>query len=83
MFWELVYQEPPKIFKFTQWTVDWIKGSYDHKRVLGFDPKSDFLYDDDRRLINTEGYLIDRAENIIDYYGRIVIKIELLHVNRG
>jgi hypothetical protein len=83
MFWELLNQEPPKIFSFTQWTTNWIKGNYDPRRILGFDPKEDFLYDDDKRLINTEGYLIDRSENIIDYYGRIVFKNELLNVTRG
>lgn len=55
----------------------------DPKVVLHFDPCQDFLFDKDNRLINTEGYLIDRGENIIDYYGRIVFKNELLNCTRG
>jgi len=45
--------------------------------------KEDDLYDLDGRLINTKGYLIDKDENIIDYYGRIVFRKELLTENNG
>ena len=31
--------------------------------------KDDDLYDLDGRLINTKGYLIDKDDNIVDYYG--------------
>jgi hypothetical protein len=34
-------------------------------------------------MINTEGYLIDRNENILDQYGRIVFSNDLLAVKRG
>jgi hypothetical protein len=83
MFWELIQLEPTKLFTFTEWTIDWIKGNYSPTRVLGFNPKEDYLYDDDQRMINTNGYLIDRGENIIDYYGRIVFKNDLLVVSKG
>jgi len=45
--------------------------------------KDDDLYDLDGRLINTKGYLIDRDDNIIDYYGRIVFRKELLNEING
>ena len=83
MFWELLCQEPPKIFKFTQWSLDWIKGKIEAGKILGFEKNKDFLYDHDERMINTEGYLIDRNENILDQYGRIVFSNDLLAVKRG
>jgi hypothetical protein len=45
--------------------------------------KDDYLYDLDERLINTKGYLIDKDDNIVDYYGRIVFRKELLTENSG
>jgi len=45
--------------------------------------KENDLYDIDGRLINTKGYLIDKDDNIIDYYGRVVFRRELLTENNG
>ena len=34
-------------------------------------------------MINVEGYLIDKGENVIDKYGRIVFKNDLLTLQKG
>jgi len=34
-------------------------------------------------MINTEGYLIDNHENIIDQYDRIMFSTDLLNVVKG
>jgi hypothetical protein len=81
-FWELAYLEPPKIFAFTEFSLSWIKGNLD-RDVANFDPRDDELYDLDHRLINTAGYLIDKDENIIDYYGRVVFRKEVLTEKLG
>jgi len=63
-FWELLFQEPPKIFSFTEFSLNWIKGR------LGKDvtknPKHDDEVDLDGRRINSMGYLVDDKENIVD-----------------
>ena len=82
-FWELLYQEPPKIFQFTQWSLDWIRGNLVKGRELKFEENQDQLYDLDHRMINVEGYLIDKGENVIDKYGRIVFKNDLLTLQKG
>ena len=80
-FWELVFQEPPKIFSFTKFSIDWIKGRLPKGSKIQL--KDDDLYDLDARLINTKGYLIDRDENIVDHSGRIVLRKELLSEYNG
>jgi hypothetical protein len=34
-------------------------------------------------MVNTEGYLIDKSENILDKYGRVVFRNDLLVVKNG
>lgn len=70
-------QEPPKIFIFTEFTTDWIKGTFKDGNQT-FDPREDHLYDSKRQLVNTAGYLIDKNENIVDRYGCLVFSIEIL-----
>jgi hypothetical protein len=76
-FWELAYLEPPKIFAFTEFSASWVKGRLD-RDVANFDPRDDELYDLNNKLINTAGYLVDKDENVIDYYGRVVFRKEVL-----
>ena len=42
-FWEIFYQEPPKIFNFTQFSLSWIKGDLD--RDVTKNPRHDDEYD--------------------------------------
>lgn len=63
-FWEVFYQEPPKIFNFTQFSLSWIKGDLD--RDVTKNPRHDDEYDLQGRMINTLGYLIDTEGNIVD-----------------
>lgn len=56
-FWEIMFQEPPKIFKFTEFDINWIKGNLKHDVTKN--PKHDDEYDLEGRMINTMGYLID------------------------
>ena len=75
-FWEIMYNEPPKIFKFTEWDINWIKGNLD--RDITKNPRHDDVYDLDGRLINSLGYLIDTQNNIVDQHGRLVFRREIL-----
>lgn len=75
-FWEIMYNEPPKIFKFTEWDINWIKGNLD--RDVTKNPRHDDMYDLDGRLINSLGYLIDTQHNIVDQHGRLVFRREIL-----
>jgi hypothetical protein len=63
-FWEIFFNEPPKIFSFTEFSFDWIKGALD--RDVTQNPNHDDEVDDLGRKINTLGYLIDDKENIVD-----------------
>ena len=56
-FWEILFQEPPKIFKFTEFSLEWIKGRMD--RDVTKNPKHDDEFDLDGKRINSLGYLID------------------------
>lgn len=63
--------------------MDWIRGNLVKGRELKFEENEDQLYDLDHRQINVEGYLIDKAENVIDKYGRVVFKNDLLTLMKG
>ena len=80
-FWELLFQEPPKIFKFTEFSIEWIKGRLD--RDVTKNPKHNDEFDLDGRRINTLGYLIDDSGNIVDKHGKEVLKREILTQAHG
>jgi hypothetical protein len=81
-FWELYHLEPPKIFSFTQFSLNWIRGNLKNGQTK-FDPREDQIFDLDGRLVNTAGYLIDKDDNIIDQYNRVTFRKELLTNNQG
>lgn len=68
---ELMYNEPPKIFPFSDFSMNWIKGNLD--RDVTKNARHDDEYDLDGRRINSMGYLIDYQDNIIDIFGGCVI----------
>lgn len=80
-FWEIMYQEPPKLFSFTEFDIDEIKGTLD--RDVTKNPRHDDEFDLDGRMINTLGYLIDTQQNIIDKYGKLVFRKDILSVAYG
>ena len=72
-----MFNEPPKIFKFTEFSINWIKGLMD--RDVTTNPKHDDEYDLNGNKINTMGYLVDEFDNIIDVFGgNIVFKKDIL-----
>ena len=75
-FWEVLYNEPPKIFSFTEFSLEWIKGTLD--RDVTKNPFHDDEFDLGGRRINTLGYLIDRNDSIVDQHGKHVFKNDLL-----
>ena len=75
-FWEIMYNEPPKIFEFTEFDLKWIKGRLD--RDVTKNPRHDDEYDLDGRMINSLGYLIDLSGNILDQNGKMVFRKEIL-----
>ena len=75
-FWELLYQEPQKIFTFTEFSMSWIKGNLD--RDVTQNPRHDDVFDNDKRRINSLGYLIDYDGNIVDKYGKEVFRLPIL-----
>jgi len=68
---ELMYNEPPKIFPFTEFSMNWIRGNMD--RDVTQNPKHDDHFDLDGHRINTMGYLIDDNENIVDVFRGAVL----------
>jgi hypothetical protein len=79
---ELMFNEPPKIFPFTQFSINWIRGNLD--RDVTRNPKHDDEFDLDGARINTMGYLIDDKENVIDAFrGAIVFRKEILENRYG
>ena len=74
---ELMYNEPPKIFRFTEFSINWIKGLVDHDVTQN--PKHDDEFDLEGRRINAMGYLVDHVGNIVDIFGgNVVFKKEIL-----
>lgn len=63
-FWEVLHQEPPKFFDFTEWDIRWIKGRLGHDVTKN--PAHDDEFDLDGRRINTLGYLIAANGNIVN-----------------
>ena len=77
-----MYDEPMKIFEFTEFSLNWIKGHLD--RDVTQNPKHDDEFDLDGRRINSMGYLIDRVGNVVDVFGgNIVFKKEILECKFG
>ena len=75
-FWEIMYQEPPKLFEFTEFDIRWIQGNLNHDVTQN--PRHDDEFDLDGRLINTMGYLIDTQGNIVDQHDKLVFRKEIL-----
>lgn len=79
---ELMYNEPPKIFRFTQFSMLWVRGFLD--RDVTRNPKHDDKVDLNMQPINTMGYLIDQNENVIDVFnGNVIFKREVLENRYG
>jgi len=68
---ELLYNEPPKIFPFTEFSINWIKGTLD--RDVTQNPRHDDEYDLEGQRINSMGYLIDSKDNIIDRWSKSIL----------
>jgi hypothetical protein len=79
---ELQFNEPPKIFPFTEFSIRWIQGLLD--RDVTQNPKHDDERDLEGRSINAMGYLIDPNGNVVDIFsGNIVFKKEVLSEKYG
>ena len=79
---ELLFNEPPKIFKFTEFSMSWIKGRCD--KDVTQNPMHNDEYDLDGRRINSCGYLVDHQDNIIDIFGgNIIFKKNILEKKYG
>ena len=79
---ELLFNEPPKIFKFTEFSIYWIKGMLDHELVDGAVHHHE--YDLEGRRINSLGYLVDAQDNIINRWSnQIIFRKVLLTECRG
>lgn len=74
---ELMYNEPPKIFPYSEFSMNWIKGNMD--RDVTKNPKHDDEFDLDGHRINTMGYLIDDYENVVDVFrGAVLFRKDIL-----
>ena len=79
---ELMYNEPMKIFPFTEFSINWIMGNLD--RDVKLNPKHDDEFDLNGRRINTMGYLIDHLDNVIDAFdGNVLFKRDILSSKWG
>lgn len=71
-----------KIFDFTEFSINWIKGKLDHDVTQN--PQHDDHFDLDGRPINKMGYLIDGLGNVIDtFQGNILFPREILERKYG
>lgn len=52
-----MYNEPMKLFPFTEFSIHWIKGHC--AKDVTLNPRHDDEHDDEGKRINTMGYLID------------------------
>ena len=77
---ELMFNEPPKIFAFTEFSMNWIKGNLD--RDVTQNPKHDDHFDLDGHRINTMGYLIDDSDNVVDVFRGAVLFSKMVLENR-
>jgi len=74
-----MYNEPPKIFPFTEFSINWIKGHLDHEATQN--PRHDNEFDLDGHRINVMGYRIDHLDNVVDvFHDNILFKKEILSV---
>ena len=80
-YWQLMFQEPPKIFECTLWNTNWIRGRV--RRDVTLNKRHDDVEDMDGRPINTMGYCIDDEENVVDREGGLVFKRVLLAERYG
>ena len=79
---ELMYNEPMKIFPFTEFSINWIMGNLD--RDVKLNPRHDDEFDLNGRRINTMGYLIDHLDNVIDSFdGNVLFKRDILSSKWG
>lgn len=75
---EMMDNEPPKLFPFTEFSLTWIMGEFERDVNLSIKQKSEF--DINGRRINQFGYLVDEEGNVIDVYnGNILFKKEILN----
>lgn len=75
-FYEVLFNEPPKIFHFTDFSIEWIKGCLN--KDVTKNPFHDDEFDLIGRRINTMGYLINNEESVVDQHGKEVFKAEIL-----
>lgn len=68
---ELLYNEPPKIFNFTEFSINWIRGLLDHKIAEGHVHSEEV--DNDQRRINSLGYLVNEQGDIIDRWKNAIM----------
>mmetsp|Transcript_12674 Transcript_12674/g.21324 ORF Transcript_12674/g.21324 Transcript_12674/m.21324 type:complete len:353 (-) Transcript_12674:460-1518(-) len=79
---QLLFNEPPKIFQFTEFSLNWIRGTLD--KDVTQNPRHDDEFDLEGRRINVMGYLIDEQENIVDAFrGKVLFKREVLEAKFG
>lgn len=79
---ELLFNEPPKIFPFTEFSINWIMGTLGHD--VRKNPRHDDEFDLEGQRINTMGYLIDQAGNVVDRWSKnIVFQKEILEDRYG
>jgi hypothetical protein len=79
---ECMYNEPPKIFKFTQFSKLWISGYLD--KDVTRNPAHDDKFDLNGHRINTMGYLVNDKGDIVDVFnGNVIFKRDVLESRFG
>ena len=77
-----MYNEPPKIFKFTQFSKLWISGYLD--KDVTRNPAHDDKVDLNGDAINTMGYLINQNEDVVDVFnGNTIFRRDVLESRYG